>query len=117
MNHYKIIHKETGAVLASQVKLADNFWTRFSGLMLTTKMEGYDGILFEPGNSIQTCFMLYPIDVVFISANNTVVKIIRSMKPWRMTRMYLASRKVLEVAAGTVPTSISEGSELEVVRV
>ena len=111
---YKIRAEGTGHVLASQVKLADNAWSRFRGLMLVKRMEGYDGILFRPGNSIHTCFMLYPIDVVFLTAEYEIVKIIRMMKPWRFTRMYFRATQALELAAGTVPEQVSEGSRLEV---
>lgn len=117
MSFYKISSKDTGHVLANQVKLADNAWTRFRGLMLTEKMDGYDGILFRPGNSIQTCFMLYPIDVIFLTSENEVVGVVRSMKPWRFTRPYFRASQALELAAGVVPDQVKEGSRLEVTRV
>ena len=117
MNLHRITHKESGAILAQQVKFADNFWLRLTGLMFTNEMKGYDGILFEPGNSIQTCFMRYPIDVVFLTKDFEVVKVVRSMKPWRFTRMYLRAHKALEVAAGSVPAVVQVGSRLEVSRV
>jgi len=88
-----------------------------TGLMFTDGMHGYDGILFEPGNSIQTCFMRYPIDVVFLTKDFEVVKVVRSMRPWRCTRMYLKAHKALEVAAGSVPSFVEAGSRLEVTRV
>jgi uncharacterized membrane protein (UPF0127 family) len=114
MSRYKVSTKDTGQVLATQVKLADNAWARFCGLMLTGRMEGYDGILFRPGNSIHTCFMRYPIDVVFLTTDYEVVKIIRTMNPWRFTRMYFRAAQALELAAGAVPENLREGARLEV---
>lgn len=114
MGFLKIKDLASGQVLASQVKLADSFYTRLTGLMFTSGMLGYDGILFAPGNSIQTCFMRYPIDVVFLDPQDEVVKVVRAMKPWRFTRMYLRATRALELTAGAVPLSVTEGSRLEV---
>lgn len=114
MGWLKVKDQASGHVLATQVKRADTFYTRLMGLMFTSGMHGYDGILFEPGNSIQTCFMRYPIDVVFLTEDNQVVQVVRQMKPWRFTRMYFKAVKALELKAGAVPMSVREGSRLEV---
>ncbi len=114
MSYLRISVANSGVVLAQKVKQADNFYTRLMGLMFTEKMDGYDGILFQPGNSIHTCFMRYPIDVVFLGENNEVVKVVHSMRPWRFTKMYLRAKKALELMAGTVPTDVKEGTRLEV---
>jgi uncharacterized protein len=117
MVFYQFRTEGSGLVLAAHVKLADNAWARFKGLMLTKRMDGYDGILFRPGNSIHTCFMRYPIDVVFLTKEYRIVKIVRALKPWRFTRPYWRASQVLELAAGAVPREILEGARLEVSRV
>jgi len=58
--------------------------------------------------------MKISIDVVFISREGKVVKIYRSMKPWKMTWVYFNSNRVLEVKAGSLPLHLKEGDWLEI---
>ncbi len=106
-----ILHK--GQLVISNVSLADNFWTRLSGYMFRNSPH-LPGILFEPAPGIHTFFMNFPIDVVFLDKSNKVIRIYRSMKPWRHTRFHFNSTRVLEVPAGRIPASIQEGDILEV---
>lgn len=100
-------------VIASNVSLADNFWTRLCGYMFRQSPH-LPGILFEPAPSIHTFFMFFSIDVVFMDGANRIVKIYRNMSPWRHTWFYFNSRRVLELPAGKFPADIREGEVLEV---
>lgn len=102
-----------GKVIASNVSLADNFWTRLCGYMFRTQPH-LPGILFEPAPSIHTFFMFFSIDVIFMDRANRILKIYRNMSPWRHTWFYFNSRRVLELPAGTFPVDIREGEVLEV---
>ncbi|MFP5490460.1 MAG: DUF192 domain-containing protein [Bacteriovoracia bacterium] len=117
MRFYKITHRETGKLVATQVRKADNLATRLLGLMFKANLQDMDGLMLQPCNSIHTFFMRFPIDVVFLTANNEVVKVIRSLKPWRMTWMYLRAVKTLELKAGALPSEVLEGTSLEVTHV
>ena len=44
-----------------------------------------------------------------------VVKILRDVKPWRITGFYIKAVKVLEVKSGSLPACINEGDEVEIV--
>jgi uncharacterized membrane protein (UPF0127 family) len=100
-------------ILSSNILIADNPVLRVIGLMFKARPQG-DGLLLEPCNSIHTFFMRYSLDIVFLSRSNEVVKIIRDLKPWRMTRIYFKARKTLEVPAGKLPMDIKVGDILEV---
>lgn len=102
-----------GKVLAKNIQIADDPASRIIGLMFRKAPKG-DGLLLEPCNSIHTFFMRYALDIVFISKKNEVVKIIRNIKPWRMTFVYFKARKTLEVPAGNLPSDLKEGDILEV---
>lgn len=104
-------------VVASNVKLASGMIDRMIGLMFKKEMNGFDGLLIDPCNSIHTFFMRYPLDLLFIGKDNKIIKVIRDMQPWRMTWMYYKSHKVLELKAGTLPLAIKEGDILEVTNV
>lgn len=102
-----------GKVLATNILIADDPVSRVIGLMFRKAPKG-NGLLLDPCNSIHTFFMRYPLDIVFLSSKNEVVKIIRGMKPWRMTFIYWKARKTLEVPAGKLPTDLNVGDVLEV---
>lgn len=104
-------------VLSNDILIADQMHTRMIGLMFKEKLENADGLLINPCNSIHTCFMRYSLDVVFINKDNRVVKIIRDLKPWRMTGLYFEAKKTLELPAGKLPLDLKVGDLLEVTNV
>lgn len=58
--------------------------------------------------------MKYNLDIVFISSEKKIVKIIRNLKPWRMTWIYFRASMTLELPAGKLPMDVVEGESLEV---
>lgn len=109
----KVQIKHNQKILSSNILVAANPVTRLIGLMFKERPSG-DGLLLEPCNSIHTFFMRYSLDVVFLSKSNEIVKIIRNLKPWRMTWIYFGARKTLELPAGELPPEVKEGDILEV---
>lgn len=110
----KVRIKYNNKILSQNVRVADDFSSRLIGLMFKKKLVGADALLIDPCNSIHTFFMRYSLDVVFIGKKNNVVKIIRNLKPWRMTWLYFRSHKVLELPSGKLPADLKEGDILEV---
>lgn len=110
----KVQIKHNQKILSSNIQVADNPLSRMIGLMFRKKPVNSDGLLLEPCNSIHTFFMCYPLDILFLSKTNQVIKIIRGLKPWRMTFIYFKARKTLELPAGQLPEEIKEGDILEV---
>lgn len=106
--------REKNILISQQLKIAESFFERLIGLMFKEKMEGFDGLLIKQCRSIHTFFMKYPLDIVFMNNEMKVKKIIRNMKPWRMTFIYFTSTQVLELQAGTLPVTVQEGDKLEV---
>lgn len=101
-------------VLSNNILLADTLYLRLVGLMFKKELKDAEGLLLHPCNSIHTCFMKYPIDVAFISSDNVIIKIIRDLKPWRMTWLYFKAQKTLEMPAGKFPSDLNEGDKVEV---
>jgi uncharacterized protein len=114
MTYAQVKVKELGTVLAQNVLIADNLLTRMFGLMFQKSMGTKDGLLIDPCNSIHTFFMRFPIDVIFIGRNGKIVKILRDMKPWRMSWLYFQSSQVLEMNSGALPITLKEGMIIEV---
>ena len=94
-----------GHILA-RVDLGATFWQRARGLIGHAPLAGGEGLLIAPCSSVHTFFMSFPIDVVYISTDLRVMKIVPRLRPWRFSAAR-GSRYVLELAAGA-----AEGSGL-----
>ena len=101
-------------ILSKNILLAETFLSRLIGLMFKDKLVDADGLLIDPCRSIHTFFMKYSLDIVFLSEENKVIKIIRHMKPWRLSWIYFRAIKTLELPAGQLPSDVKEGDFLEV---
>ena len=110
----KVLHTKTGTILGEKVKLATSFSDRLIGLMFRSEMGEIDGLILDPCNSVHNCFVRFPIDVVFLTSENKIVKIIRNFRPWRFSWIYFSAKRVLELPGGSLGSSISEGDMLEV---
>jgi uncharacterized protein len=100
-------------IIATEVLVADNFWLRLSGYMFR-KSPHVSGILFESSGSIQTSFVNFELDIVFLTKTNSVIKIKRNVKPWRIVFSAINSKKVLELPTGHLPSDLKIGDVLEI---
>ncbi len=115
MGFVKITHKNSNAVICEKAKIASSLVDRIVGLMFKSSIKNIngDGLLIDPCNSIHTFFMRFNLNVVFISQDNRVVKIIKNLKPWRMTFIYFGARKVLELSSESLnKIDLKKGDEL-----
>lgn len=69
------------------------------GLLGRSDLPETEGLLLAPAWSIHTWFMRFPIDVVFIDREGTVLRVVERMRPWRLTSERRA-HAVIELAAG-----------------
>ena len=86
----RVIDERTGQVVATHVRQAAGLWQSFKGLMLVKGLPDGHGLLFRPAQGIQTCFMRFPIDVVYFDKQDQVTKIRESMPPWRFDFTFAA---------------------------
>ena len=92
-------------VLASHVRAANNFITRFKGLMGEKNLGDGEGLLLMDCPSIHCFFMKIPIDAVYLSKNMTVLGF-ETLSPWSIGRHVKGTAHVLELAAGTAALSV-----------
>ena len=112
MKHIRVSNSTSGTVIAERAQLASDPWSRFWGLMGRRDLPKGSGILIAPCSSIHMFFMRFPIDVVFLDRNDVVVKVVHSIRPWRLA-MGGGGKKALELPAGTAQAiPISEGDQL-----
>jgi len=101
----KAVNRRTGQVLATDVKVADNLFTRMKGLLGKKELPTGNALLIKPCFSVHTFFMKFPIDVIFLNKDNQIIASVNNLSPNRMTRLYLQSLSVLELPPGTINAS------------
>jgi uncharacterized protein len=80
--------------------VADRPLSRLRGLLGRKELPADEGLMLTPARSIHTWFMQFPIDVVFLESDLTVLGMRESVKPWRYAG-WRGARSVLELPAGT----------------
>ena len=71
-------------------------------------------MLFPRCASVHTCFMLEPIDLVFLSRAGEVVALRPNARPWRFFSGGAAADSVLELGPGkAVELALAIGDEIE----
>lgn len=87
--------------IADKVEFGNTFLKRFFGLMGRKNISPDQGFYLEPCSSIHTFNMRFPIDVLFLAKDGTVLEIVHNMKPWRLKASKPKAKITLELMAGT----------------
>jgi len=78
---------------------AESFRQRLLGLLARPPLVTGEALLLSPCNSVHSCFMRYPIDVVFLDRECRVLRIVEALQPWRAL-VCRRAHAVLELSAG-----------------
>lgn len=106
----KVTNLTKNTVIAQDLTVADSLFSRMKGLLGRKTLGKSQALLLKPCNSIHTFFMKFPIDVIFVGKNNVIVKVLSSVPPFRLSRVYFAASFAIELPAGTaMATSTKEG--------
>jgi len=93
------LRREDGRIVCDSVTVADTTLRRLRGLLGRRSLPAGEGIVLRPAWSIHTAFMHFPIDVVFVDAEQVVMRVERSLRPFS-TATCRGAREVVELAAG-----------------
>jgi len=96
----RLINQTKNTVLAKDVFVARNPFSRIRGLLGKKTFLVDQAIILEPCNSIHTFFMRFSIDVLFLDKNYKVIKALRNFGPNRISLIYWNSVRVVELPAG-----------------
>lgn len=107
----RIINETTGEVIAQNVNVADSFWLRLRGLLFRNKEFYNHGLVLVPCNRIHTFGMKYPINVLFISKEDKVLRIIEPMNPGQTSPKIRAAVSVIELPVER-PIKVKIGEKL-----
>jgi len=100
--------------ICSRCLYEDKLAFRMKGLLGREGLDGEEGILLKPCNSIHMFFMAFAIDAVFLDKDNRILRIYHSIKPWRISGLHFKAVAVVELAAGVAERhSLQAGEILE----
>lgn len=90
---------QNNRLVADRVEAAETFFSRFVGLMGRPRLDPSEGLLLRRCSRVHTCFMRFPIDVVYLSASHRVLHV-ETLLPWKTGSRIEGAAHVLELAAG-----------------
>jgi uncharacterized protein len=105
------------AYLATQLRIAQTHWSRFRGLMCTDSASFVKGcgVWLVPSRGVHSFAMRFPIDVLYLSHEQTVIHLEQNLKPWRVAPVRMNAASVLELPANTLnETQTSIGDQIEI---
>ena len=114
---HSLVNRSRNLVLAGRVEAAFDSATRRKGLLGRSALPSDTVLAIAPSNAVHTFGMQFPIDVLFIRRDGTVVKRVLNLKARRIAAA-LRAFAVLEFAVGqptVAATEVGDRLELEVV--
>src|SRR5918998_5714163 len=108
---YRVVRIENvtrGTVPAERCRIAGSIRERILGLHLLPQLDEGEGLLLPGATTIDTTFMGYPIDLVFMDRSRRVTRVVHDMRPWRMVWGSAGGRDCLELPAGAAAASATE---------
>jgi uncharacterized membrane protein (UPF0127 family) len=91
--------RSDGGVVCDRCTVADRAPARMKGLLGRKALPPGEGLLLRPAGSVHTAFMRFPIDVVFLDRELTVLEVVPALVPWRAAGRR-GAKAALELAAG-----------------
>lgn len=98
----KLMDKQSGTIIATRVRTAYHFIHRLKGLMFDRTLPVEETLHIKPCRSIHTCFMRFPIDVVYLDHNLEIVHLEMNVKPYRFGKTIKRANSVMEMTAGAI---------------
>jgi hypothetical protein len=94
-----LLNTTTGRLVCARCDVANTALQQLRGLVGRDGLAPDEGMLFRPAGSIHTFFMRFPIDVVLCDRDLTVLKVVPSLRPWRIA-WQRGAKVAIELAAG-----------------
>lgn len=111
----KIIIKKNSQVITDNARRADNFFTRFKGLMFVKEIDDNYALHIMPCNQIHMLNMRFALDVIYLSENGRVVKVDENVQPGKICKTVRNAKSVIEMKAfAASKLGINQGDVLEI---
>jgi len=105
------------AYLATALAVADTHWTRLRGLLGLSAGDfgNGNGLWIVPCHGVHTLGMGFPIDVVYLDRDMTVIHVQSRLRPWWFAPVRAQAASVLELPCHTVAeTGTVVGDRIEI---
>jgi len=115
--HGQAFNQTRQRYLASQLTVAETHWSRLRGLVGASENDFRNGraLWIRPCHGVHTLAMSFPIDVVYLDRDGTVVHLEPNLQPWRFAPIRLQAASVLELPSHTVAeTETALGDRIEI---
>ncbi|UNC92269.1 DUF192 domain-containing protein [Candidatus Contubernalis alkaliaceticus] len=113
MKEVCIFNETRDSFLAQRACVADSFFPRLKGLLGKKCLPPQGGLVIIPCSSVHCMGMKFPIDVLYVSLEHKVLKVVENLRPNRLGPIVKGSKYVVELPAGTISaTSTGEGDIL-----
>jgi uncharacterized membrane protein (UPF0127 family) len=96
----RLINAASGQVVVARLYVADRFLARLIGLQFRRPLPAGEALLLAPCRSIHTCWLRFPLDLVCLDAQGTVVQTRQGVRPWRIVRGHPRTFGILEASMG-----------------
>jgi uncharacterized membrane protein (UPF0127 family) len=103
--YVRIDNLTRGSTVADRCRVAGSIVQRIFGLHLVPQLKAGEGLLLPGATTIDTTFMSYPIDLVFLDRSLRVTRTVPHLRPWRMVLRTDGGRDCLELPAGAAAAS------------
>ena len=104
-----------GRVIVPELETAFFWWQRMRGLLGRASLAPGRGLYLAPAPLIHTCFMRFTLDLIFLSRELRVVRVVRGVRPFRFAAGGAGAWGVVEVAAGWLPADEPRVGDLTVI--
>ena len=102
-------------VITRNAESADNFFSRFRGLMFRKAIDDDYVLHITPCNQIHMLNMRFALDVIYLDENGRVVKIDENVQPGKICKTVRNAKSVIEMKASAASRlGIRTGDILEV---
>ena len=110
----KIIIKKNSQIITDNAQRADNFFTRFKGLMFVKEIEDNYALHITPCNQIHMLNMRFALDVIYLDQNGRIVKVDENVQPGKICKTVRNAKSVIEMkASAAAKLGINQGDGLE----
>ncbi len=93
----KIILKKNNCIITENAELADNFFSRFRGLMFRKSIADDYALFITPCNQIHMLNMKFAIDVVYLTETGEVIKTDVNVQPGKICKTVKKAKSVIEL--------------------
>jgi hypothetical protein len=103
--YVRIDNLTRGSTVAQRCRVAGSILQRIFGLHLVPRLQAGEGLLLPGATTIDTTFMGYAIDLVFLDRSLRVTRTVPSLPPWRIVLRTSGGRDCVELPAGAAAAS------------